>query len=288
MRTWLILGACLGLAACDTNSSEVGGVNDKVGNQGGTGGQAGSGGTAGSGATGGTAGSAGNGGNAGSSGSGGSLGCDTVADEFRAFAAANNHCTTRDDCFDATPECLAMDQCEQNLTSQDIDRDQLQDYANRMQACATWTCGACAVQWAEPDCVNNQCVPGTLNQECGGPAQVQCNAGQYCDKPDGADCGPGPCFGTCKLSPEGCVTAECLGVCGDDGKVYCNACEAHKAGVDDVAGDSCNLNGKGIGDTCQTDPECQGGLKCCYPCGIAGCDNQCMVPDESGECPLFP
>lgn len=287
MRTWLVFSVCLGLAACDTNSSEVGGVNDKVGESGGSGGTAG---TAGSGASGGSSGVAGNGGSGGTSGGSGSggLGCDTAAEEFRAFAAANNHCEVRTDCFDATPECLAMDQCEQNLTSKDIDRDQLQDYANRLEACATWTCGACAVAFNEPDCVENRCVEGTLNQECGGPAQVACNAGQYCDKPEGADCGPAPCRGTCKESPASCPTAECLGVCGEDGKAYCNACEAHKAGVDDVAGDSCNLSGKKVGETCQNDPECQGGLKCCYPCGIAGCENQCMAPDQSGECPALP
>ncbi|MEZ4231392.1 MAG: hypothetical protein R3B89_19605 [Polyangiaceae bacterium] len=287
MRPWLVLSACLGLAACNTNSSEVGGVNDDAGNSGGA---AGNGGTAGSGGSSASGGSAGSGGTAGGGASGGSGGlhCESAASEFRAFAAANNHCQVRDDCFDATPECLQMDQCEQNLTSKDIDRDQLQDFANRLEACATWSCGACAVVFAEPDCVDERCVPGTLHQECGGPGSIQCNAGQYCDKPDGADCGPAPCRGTCTLSPESCPGNSCTGVCGDDGKAYCSVCEAHKAGADDVAGDTCNLSGKTAGETCKLDGECQGGLKCCYPCGIDGCDDQCTVPEANGECPALP
>lgn len=77
-------------------------------------------------------------------------------------------------------------------------------------------------------------------------------------------------------------------MCGDDGKAYCSVCEAHKTGADDVVGDTCNLSGKTAGETCKLDGECQGGLKCCYPCGIDGCDNQCTVPEANGECPALP
>lgn len=41
------------------------------------------------------------------------------------------------------------------------------------------------------------------------------------------------------------------------------------------------------GAHCSLDSECQPGLKCCYPCGIPDCQNQCMAPLH-GECPLFP
>ncbi len=39
---------------------------------------------------------------------------------------------------------------------------------------------------------------------------------------------------------------------------------------------------------CQIDRQCPTGLKCCYPCGIPGCQNRCMAPDPNGECPAFP
>jgi hypothetical protein len=29
------------------------------------------------------------------------------------------------------------------------------------------------------------------------------------------------------------------------------------------------------------------GLLCCYPCGVAGCHNQCMAPVQ-GRCPMIP
>lgn len=32
---------------------------------------------------------------------------------------------------------------------------------------------------------------------------------------------------------------------------------------------------------------CPGSRMCCYPCGIAGCANACLVP-ENGRCPLYP
>jgi hypothetical protein len=44
----------------------------------------------------------------------------------------------------------------------------------------------------------------------------------------------------------------------------------------------------GVGATCAP------GLVCCYPCGTAGCDNQCALPcDEShseclGGCIMYP
>lgn len=39
---------------------------------------------------------------------------------------------------------------------------------------------------------------------------------------------------------------------------------------------------------CKEDFQCPSGLKCCYPCGIAGCENRCMLPSQNGNCPAFP
>jgi len=43
----------------------------------------------------------------------------------------------------------------------------------------------------------------------------------------------------------------------------------------------------GANDVCANDSQCQTGFRCCYPCGIPGCMNQCLFTD-GGRCPLFP
>lgn len=40
--------------------------------------------------------------------------------------------------------------------------------------------------------------------------------------------------------------------------------------------------------TCTEDLQCPAGLACCYPCGIAGCENRCGRPASDGHCPAFP
>jgi hypothetical protein len=43
------------------------------------------------------------------------------------------------------------------------------------------------------------------------------------------------------------------------------------------------------GQPCETDAQCQPGLKCCYPCGVEGCPtNECMQAEPDGACPVFP
>lgn len=39
---------------------------------------------------------------------------------------------------------------------------------------------------------------------------------------------------------------------------------------------------------CANDAQCPAGLKCCYPCGIPGCENRCSRPASDGNCPLLP
>jgi len=41
------------------------------------------------------------------------------------------------------------------------------------------------------------------------------------------------------------------------------------------------------GMVCTENAQCESGLLCCYPCGIAGCENQCTVP-VGESCPAFP
>jgi hypothetical protein len=42
------------------------------------------------------------------------------------------------------------------------------------------------------------------------------------------------------------------------------------------------------GGACTSDVECTPGTKCCYPCGIPGCTNQCIAVPAGGSCPLYP
>ena len=64
----------------------------------------------------------------------------------------------------------------------------------------------------------------------------------YCDYPDTMACGATDGSGVCQPRPTTC-TKECTMVCGCDGKVYCNACEAHMAGTDDVSTTYCTDSG---------------------------------------------
>jgi hypothetical protein len=66
---------------------------------------------------------------------------------------------------------------------------------------------------------------------CGGFPGFICSDSDWCDCPDGAVCGAGDFFGTCRARPEVC-TEQYLPVCGCDGKTHSNACQAAAAGTD--------------------------------------------------------
>jgi hypothetical protein len=78
-----------------------------------------------------------------------------------------------------------------------------------------------------------------------------CGAGQFCCNSTCGICGPagGPC-----------PTIACSGTGGSSG----------------------------LGQSCTQSSECGAGLMCCYPCGTAGCTNQCMQATPNGQCPMFP
>jgi hypothetical protein len=74
---------------------------------------------------------------------------------------------------------------------------------------------------------------------CGGfSGQVCPESVAYCDFPDNFQCGATDGPGVCRPRPDSC-TKDCPGVCGCDSKSYCNACEAHRGGVDDVPDTTC-------------------------------------------------
>lgn len=151
----------------------------------------------------------------------------------------------------------------------------------------TATCGCCSCADGEKIPVTggfNLCQGGCYvfvpTKTCGGLAGLACAPDEWCDLPDG--CGFPDATGNCEKRPQACY-ADCPGVCGCDGKQYCNVCEANSQGIDTSDDKSCMA-----GNPCATDQECAPGLKCCYPCGIPGCTNQCTVPTASGECPMYP
>ena len=97
----------------------------------------------------------------------------------------------------------------------------------------------------------------------------------------GDDCTPGapiPRELQCDRAAFDCCRNTCT--CGEDGKVRCEV----KCHPDWGSGGACG----DPGNPCGSDSDCNSGLKCCYPCGIEGCENQCMQPMPNGQCPLFP
>jgi len=102
-----------------------------------------------------------------------------------------------------------------------------------------------------------------------------------------------PPAGACTDFDEDGVAGDCLPLdCDDDEPASFpgndEICDGLDNDCDDVVDEGCG--GLQEGEVCTNDPSgCAIGLRCCYPCGIPGCENQCMPPDPvSGECPLMP
>jgi len=68
-----------------------------------------------------------------------------------------------------------------------------------------------------------------LGQACG-PGIGACDAAGYCAFPPANVCGDGGVAGVCEARARGCQK-DCKGVCGCDGKRYCNACSAENRGI---------------------------------------------------------
>jgi hypothetical protein len=75
---------------------------------------------------------------------------------------------------------------------------------------------------------------------------ASCKTNEYCHIEKGCTV-TGAKMGECKPRPQGC-TADCPGVCGCDGKTYCNVCGAHVAGTNVEKNGACTA----------VDPLCQG------------------------------
>jgi hypothetical protein len=122
----------------------------------------------------------------------------------------------------------------------------------------------------------------------GGPCttDAQCAAGTLCGFPVSDGCSAkGSCFATpgvtCQLYMAGCACD------GSEVNLVCNGLPDGYASKPVLHSGACQ-GGLEAGADCTTDGDCGAGLKCCYPCGIPGCHNQCLQPGATGMCPLFP
>jgi hypothetical protein len=73
-------------------------------------------------------------------------------------------------------------------------------------------------------------VPGEEGSACGGRAGAMCLDGLFCDYPEDALCGAADGPGVCTAIPQFCPDIW-QPVCGCDGSIYGNSCEAASASV---------------------------------------------------------
>ncbi|HEV3189368.1 MAG TPA: hypothetical protein VGY54_02665 [Polyangiaceae bacterium] len=110
-----------------------------------------------------------------------------------------------------------------------------------------------------------------------------CTGSTVCEYGHATCCGIASSFMTCKCQPGGfsCYqTVECNFICPGSADASSDA-DASGRASDTGAGDGAP------GTQCGAAAECMAGLLCCYPCGVAGCHNQCMAPVQ-GRCPMIP
>jgi hypothetical protein len=90
-------------------------------------------------------------------------------------------------------------------------------------------------------------------------------------------------------------------VCGTECTAPCGCCDCGAGETIEIDGSryvcagGCYVlaDGGGEGEVCITHEDCDGDLRCCYPCGIPDCANICTVPCDPrepfciGGCPMF-
>jgi hypothetical protein len=129
------------------------------------------------------------------------------------------------------------------------------------------------------------CIATGGRWDAGSCGHYQCGLPPACQALiPGCDCGPGQTF----MPGVGCTQdAACPGGIGSECDPFQPQCAEGLICIERGFG------GEGFGTCvepgCESDNECDAGQRCCYPCGIQGCVNQCIPVDpNNGECPLFP
>lgn len=325
-RNFFLGTALLGfLVGCSSNTTDVGGVGDNIDSGGSAGSSsAGASGSAGAGGSAGASGSAGSGGSSATCSAEQAAVRDLITNNQACTTA--DDCTQRDyACATDTPgHCSGAKYLSASADFTAIDAAYAELQSCLSEPCTGCTAnppppicdnGRCVAAQLGTTCVYDgeqyqegdtfPATDGCNNCECGSGGEVSCTEegceaecsaflglscgnGEYCDYAPDAVCGGTDASGVCREIPPECDVTSCTGVCGCDGKFYCEECFAHAAGTSVTTEDICNKGGKGEGVACGGDSECQGGLKCCYPCGVPGCQDQCTAVDGNGECPAFP
>jgi hypothetical protein len=79
---------------------------------------------------------------------------------------------------------------------------------------------------------------GGGDRTCSAMLDKSCGADAFCRYDDGGFCGGSDASGVCLPRPDTCAE-DCSEVCGCDGQIYCNACQAQMAGVDVSSSTAC-------------------------------------------------
>jgi hypothetical protein len=157
-------------------------------------------------------------------------------------------------------------------------------------------CGFCNMlecssgKWWRLEAFPGDCSDGGV-QLCGGFVGDMCAADEFCDFDYAGKnwCGGDDSTGVCTKRPDVCG-ADCPGVCGCDGKAYCNACTAHAAGVDDTDDTSCLPDGGVVVCGTSANIPCGAGEFCDFAdgCGSSPGAAGICVPKPQGctaDCP---
>jgi len=130
-----------------------------------------------------------------------------------------------------------------------------------------------------------ECEPsGGGGDTCGGLLGGQCEAGEYCNYPEGALCGAADATGTCQAIPQACDLILDP-VCGCDDQTYDNECVAALNGISVAQSGACGSPGGGNGEACGglAGLPCGADEYCSYPL-----EAQCGAADQTGTCVPIP
>ncbi|MFO0660795.1 MAG: hypothetical protein U0165_13325 [Polyangiaceae bacterium] len=138
-------------------------------------------------------------------------------------------CTPTSTCAGPNPQGCAQTGCSAGFVCMQLSGQCVSSSCSCDASTGSWVC--------DPDCNGGACVPDTGSKACGGLGGVICSPDEVCDWPDGS-CGATDGQGVCVPRPTTC-NEPCTGICGCDGAVYCNECEALAAGSDAAASPLC-------------------------------------------------